>query len=68
MPKKKREPKFRVPCRLDGSAEATVTIHQLGETVVITVKPLGKHHSYTLPLGIVAEIVAYKVVKLQKGH
>ena len=57
---------FRVgPVHIDGATEATVTIepeaHGHG---LITVRPKGRRTTYTLSLALVAEIIAWKVAKL----
>ncbi len=54
-----RRAHFKVNGRFDGKSEATVTI-TVGTSAydtLITVRPLHRHTTYTIPLSTVAEIV-----------
>ena len=60
--------RFRVRCvHIDGAHEATVEIEPSvgNNTGLFTVRPLRKRSKYTLSLAVVAEMVAWKVAKLQ---
>lgn len=56
---------FRVYLRLDGASEATVTIHPVQGGFLFSVRPKGKRREYTLSLAQVAEIVAWRVAKIE---
>jgi hypothetical protein len=58
-PPKARSARFRVRGRFDQAA--TVTIDR--RTGLFSVRPLHRHHEYTLPLSTVAEIVVARLIK-----
>lgn len=50
---------------IDGAREASVTIDPRADgSTFLTVKPHGKRSEYRLPLAVVAEMVAWRVAKL----
>jgi hypothetical protein len=59
---------FRVFAHLDGAREATVTIAPMEAGHLFTVRPKGRHHTYTLALGNVAEMVASRVAKIDAAR
>jgi len=59
---------FRVHLHLDGEREATVTIAPMDTGFLFTVRPKGRHHTYTLALGNVAEMVAARVAKIDAAR
>ncbi len=42
---------------IDGSTEATITIDRDSLYQMVEVRPKGKHYTFTMPLGQVAEII-----------
>lgn len=54
---------FRTSIDFDGARLATVTIDR--ELQLFTVRLLRRRRTYTLPLGIVAQICAWKVTKAE---
>jgi hypothetical protein len=59
-----RTTRFRVFAHLDGAQEATVTIRPMPGGFLFDVRPKGRRASYTLALGNVAEMVAWRVAKI----
>jgi hypothetical protein len=59
-----RKAHFRVKLHLDGAPECTVTIERGTTHQLLTVRPLGKRTAYTLGLSTVAEMVAYRIAKV----
>jgi hypothetical protein len=58
--------RFRVKGRFDGLPEATVEIDR--GTNTFTVRPLRSHRTYTLPLATVAEIVLWRIARVEAAE
>lgn len=55
-----------IPLHLDGQAKVKVTVEQRASgDGLVTVRPLHGRRAYTLPLAVVAEIIAFKVAKAE---
>jgi hypothetical protein len=63
-----RSVSFRVHLHLDGAREGSVTIAPMPTGFLFTVRPKGRHHTYTLPLANVAEMVAARVAKIDAAQ
>jgi len=59
----KRQTKFQVLGSFDGVSRATLTIDRVAQ--LVTVRPLRRHKTYTLPLSEVAEHILWKVARLE---
>lgn len=61
-----RKARFKVYGRMDGAPSATVEIDRASD--LITVRPLRRRKTYTLPLASVAEMVIWRFARAEAAE
>jgi hypothetical protein len=62
----KRQAKFKVMGLFDGATRATVLIDRV--SLMVEVRPLRRHKTYTLPLSEVAEHILWRVARAEAAE